>query len=347
MIKWYHREKNMKEIIVIPSYEPDNRLIELIKTIDLKQYTVIVVDDGSGEKYHHFYEQLDKHVHLISYNRNRGKGYALKKAFNYIKENIKEEYVVVTMDSDGQHIISDAKKLLTYAKKNPYTYVLGMRKRDGKTPLRSRIGNSLTMFCYRFVTGKKVYDTQTGLRAFSNKLMDFLLGVSGNRFEYEMKCLLEIPKSDILIHEIEINTIYYEKNKGSHFKVIRDSYLIYKDFFKVSLAFIICLIYDYLMFIFIFLITRNILYSNIISGMTSLICYGILNWENIVQSERDCTRLFIKYFPLAIIVLFFNTFVLNIFVNNFLINNYVAKIIVNIIFVSFYYLIHRSIIYKK
>ena len=119
------------------------------------------------------------------------------------------------MDSDGQHKVSDAQKLCDYIKYNQDCIVIGKRIRSNKTPVRSRIGNSITKVIYNLVTGNNIYDTQTGLRAFSYRLIDFNLGVKGDRYEYEMNVLLEAPLDNIKIKEIEIETIYIDNNSNS------------------------------------------------------------------------------------------------------------------------------------
>ena len=161
----------MKMISLIPAYEPDDKLITLVD--ELKKYNVyiIVVDDGSGSKYKNIFEAIKDKAHVISYKKNRGKGYALKKGMQFIKKNLNNDYIVVTMDSDGQHTVEDAEKLVKYVKKHKNTLVLGSRKRGEDTPLRSFFGNTITCFIFDLVTHTKIYDTQTGLRAFSSNLI--------------------------------------------------------------------------------------------------------------------------------------------------------------------------------
>ena len=86
----------METIILIPSFEPDNKLIELLKSID-ECYHVIVIDDGSGKKYFDIYEESKKYAHVISYDKNMGQGYALKEGLKYIKDNYKD-CIIDTMD---------------------------------------------------------------------------------------------------------------------------------------------------------------------------------------------------------------------------------------------------------
>lgn len=149
-----------------------------------------------------------------------------------MKKNIKKDYVVITVDCDGQHSVSDTLNLLNVCEKNPKDLILGKRLREGKIPLRSRLGNAITRFIYRITTGLDVYDTQTGLRAFSKTLVPFMLDIEGDRFEYEMNVLLNCPKNKIKIREVEIKTIYINNNSGSHFNPLKDSFEIYKEILK-------------------------------------------------------------------------------------------------------------------
>lgn len=226
----------MKNIILIPAYEPDDKLIKLVCDLSKEDFDIVIVDDGSGTDYKNIFDKCIGTAKVISYKENKGKGYALKTGLKYIKDNYKEEYIIVTMDCDGQHAIRDAKKLIDEITLNKDILVLGKRIRSGKTPLRSRVGNAITRFVYKITTGIDVYDTQTGLRSFSDKLMDYLIEIEGNRFEYEMNALLKCARDKIIIKEIVIDTIYIDNNSKSHFNGIKDSYRIYKNIIKFLLS---------------------------------------------------------------------------------------------------------------
>lgn len=220
-----------KNIALIPSYKPDDKLIKLVKELKKENIFVIIVDDGSGDEYRQIFEECKQYAHVISYGQNKGKGYALKTGMLYIKENYKE-FIIVTMDSDGQHTVKDALKLFDYIKNNQEKLVLGKRIRSNKTPIKSRVGNEITRIIYKVTTGINIYDTQTGLRAFSDKLIDYMLEIKGDRYEYEMNVLLYLKKNNIKVKELEIETIYINNNNGSHFKGVKDSIKIYKQIIK-------------------------------------------------------------------------------------------------------------------
>ena len=78
---------------------------------------------------------------------------------------------------------------------NPSHLVLGARAFVGKVPARSRFGNKVTAGLFHLITGQKVTDTQTGLRAFTTNLIPFMLKIEGQRYEYEMNVLLAASKS--------------------------------------------------------------------------------------------------------------------------------------------------------
>ena len=143
-----------------------------------------------------------------------------------------KNYIIVTMDADGQHEITDALKLLEYVSRHDDVLALGKRCWDKTMPIRSRIGNTITRFVFNNKTGLKIYDTQTGLRSFSYKLIDYMLKCDGNRYEYEMNVLLNLKNNNIKYYEMPIKTIYINNNKTSHFNGIVDSYRIYKEIVK-------------------------------------------------------------------------------------------------------------------
>lgn len=339
----------MKKIILIPSYEPDNKLIQLIKTIDKNEFSIIIIDDGSGKKYENIFNKIKENndIKLLSYPVNQGKGYALKTGMKYIKENYKKDYIIITMDSDGQHKIEDAKKLADYVEKNPTTLVLGMRTRDKKVPLRSRIGNEITKGIYSLVTNLHIYDTQTGLRAFSNKLVDLFLTIDGERFEYEMNVLLQCAKRKIPIKEIKIATIYIESNKSTHFKTIKDSYRIYKEIIKFSLSSIMCFIIDYIFFVIFTICLKNIIISNILSRIISATTNYTINKKVVFNNNNPVQQSAILYFLLALLILVLNTIILNILTNYFLINSLISKIITEIILFIISYIVQKKIIFSK
>ncbi len=337
----------MKNIFLIPSYEPDYKLINLLKKLSEVSENIIVVNDGSGKKYDKIFKESEKYAHVISYSTNKGKGHALKTGFKYIKDNYEKDYCVVTMDSDGQHSVSDAIKLLDLASKNDNTLILGKRLRSKNTPLRSRFGNEITMLVFYLSAGYSIYDTQTGLRSFNYKIMDYMLNITGERFEYEMNVLLNLKRNNINVLEEEIETIYIDNNSGTHFSTIKDSWRIYKDIIKFSFVSITSFLLDYILYVIFLVLSSSVIISNIFARIISATYNYNLNRTLVFENDNSIQKTFIQYFLLAFVVLILNTLLLNILVDFIGINEFVSKIITEItLFISNYF-IQKKIIFRK
>ena len=203
--------------IVIPAYEPDERLLLLLETLkEGSQGPVVIVDDGSGHAYKEIFEQAGAYVEalggvVLTHEVNRGKGRALKTAFACILKKYPEAVGCVTADSDGQHTVECIEKVRKTLEEHPDSLVLGVRRFDGKdVPWRSRMGNGITERVFAYVSGVHVTDTQTGLRGIPRAFMEELLDVQGERFEFETQMLLESAGSYPII-EVPIRTIYDSK----------------------------------------------------------------------------------------------------------------------------------------
>ena len=98
------------KVALVPSYEPNSVLLDVVNELLTNGFNVVVVNDGSGPNYDDVFSKLPSEVHYLAYDTNHGKGYALKHGLKYIKENF-QDCIIVTLDSDGQHRVSDAVRI--------------------------------------------------------------------------------------------------------------------------------------------------------------------------------------------------------------------------------------------
>ncbi|MBE6565227.1 MAG: glycosyltransferase family 2 protein [Ruminococcaceae bacterium] len=220
-------------VILIPAYKPTDALLTLLKTLHGMGFSVVCIDDGSGPAFDRIFEQAAQTADVLRYPLNKGKGGALKLGIRHIAES--EAYrsfrAIVTADADGQHTPKDILRVAETMEKTD-GLVLGVRRFTGKVPLRSRFGNSLTVGVFALASGKRLSDTQTGLRAFSIEKAPLYASIGGERYEYEMNVLFAAVENRIPITEVDIETVYENDNKGSHFHAIRDSFRIYRCIFS-------------------------------------------------------------------------------------------------------------------
>jgi glycosyltransferase involved in cell wall biosynthesis len=224
--------------VVIPAYKPGRELVETVKAcIGLPRpedkFRFIIVDDGSGEEYASVFEQAAAYpaVTVLRHAVNRGKGAALKTAFNHVL--LSEDCAgVVTADADGQHLPKDILAVSRLLTERGGALVLGCRSFGGKVPWRSRIGNSLTAFVTRLLLGKAVRDTQTGLRGIPKTALGDFLRLAPNGYDFEMEMLVAAITKKMPVIQVPIETVYLDNNKHSHFNPLRDSLAIYAVFIK-------------------------------------------------------------------------------------------------------------------
>ncbi len=344
----------MKIIALIPAYEPEENMLDLLENIKKDtDMDIVVVNDGSSDACKDIFSKAKEFAKVLEHEVNKGKGRALKTGLNYINDNYRGEYIVVTMDADGQHTIEDAIKICDLVKKSPDILVLGKRFFGEDVPLRSRFGNAMTRLVYKIATGVKVYDTQTGLRAFSYKLLPLMLEIKGERYEYEINVLMECSKNNIEIKEIDIATIYINNNSGSHFNVFKDSYRIYKEIFKFCAASIICFLVDYALYCIGLVFTVSLgkglstVVSNVFARIVSSLLNFTLNKKVVFKRKGNTLKLAISYFMLALCILAGNTIVLKMFVEVFNIDTKIAKLITELIFFIISWFIQKFLIFKK
>lgn len=299
--------------IIIPSYEPDDKLVAVVK--DIKQELdaeIILVNDGSDPSYDSFFQRSQAlGAQLLTHESNRGKGAALKTAFAYLLEHADERARVITVDSDGQHLIEDIVKVANRVAEAPEQIVLGSRAFVGKVPFRSRFGNKVTAKLFQLVTGQLVTDTQTGLRGFSYQHLPWLLTLDGERFEYEFNMLLEAKRAGYQLVEEPIETVYLDENKSSHFRPLQDSLRIYAPFIKFSFSACSAGICDMLLFFIVMTLTKHLLLSVVVARvLSSALQYG-LNAKFVFKTDSSSLLSLTRYALLVIGILACNYLLIN------------------------------------
>lgn len=302
--------------IIIPSYEPDERLCALLSALkDSLKNPIIIVNDGSDSSYDKCFDEakgiLGGQGIFLKHEVNKGKGQALKTAFNYILENMPDAVGAVTADSDGQHSPECIEKVINALGENPNSLIMGVRNFDGSNvPKKSRFGNKLTTKVLYSATGVKVSDTQTGLRGIPMSFMKELINVKGDRFEFETIMLLESAKKYPIV-EVPIQTIYDSKeNHQTHFNPVKDSLKIYFIILKRFLKFSICSLTSCAIDLIMFSIFCKILKTQDVIGYVAIATAiarvfscafnFTINYIVVFKSDENIIKSLIKYSGFAV-----------------------------------------------
>ncbi len=295
-------------VVLIPAYKPQQSLLELCETLKEMGFSLVVVNDGSGSDFDSIFSQLPPGTVFLDHEVNRGKGQALKTGLKAIEEYYPQATVIVTADADGQHLPEDILQVGKALTQGEQGLIIGSRRFHGKVPFKSRFGNTLTRWLFALSTRVRVYDTQSGLRAFSPADIPFLLSVPGERYEYELNVLMHATRKGIPIREVPIHTVYEKGNPTSHFHVIRDSYRVYAQLLKFSLSSLGAFWLDYIALLILrnWLIgmglSRSLLISSIIARLISATFNYTVNRLWVFNSQASVKKTASAYVFLAIML---------------------------------------------
>ncbi|MCH7723258.1 MAG: glycosyltransferase family 2 protein [Bacteroidetes bacterium] len=194
---------NNKVAAVIPFYN-ESKTINRIVLETLKYVSfVIAVDDGSTDGSPDNIP-ITENVTLISYKKNCGKGYALRKG---LEKGIEKGFLkLVTIDADSQHDPEEIHKLISGL--TNYDIVIGNRLNDLKgMPLQRRISNKITSFLLSIKTGQKILDSQCGFRAYRADVVKKITTVEDG-YEAETEILIKASRHGYKIGFANVSTIY-------------------------------------------------------------------------------------------------------------------------------------------
>lgn len=208
-----------KILVVVPTYNNAGTIVSVIEQV--RQYSdhILVVNDGSTDTTAEIIRSLN--VEQISYSKNRGKGYAIRRSFEYAKQN--GYNYVLTIDSDGQHYASDIANFTREITSNPDSLIIGARNLTADNmPSKNTFANKFSNFWYRIETGNKLIDTQSGFRLYPIRKIGDTRFFS-NRYEFEVEVLVRSAWNGVNVYNIPIQVYYPPTDERiSHFKPLKD-----------------------------------------------------------------------------------------------------------------------------
>lgn len=310
--------------VVLPSLDPDEKLGLVIEGLLEHGFSdIILVNDGSKqENLHYFEEAAAAHpgvITLLHHAVNRGKGAALKTAFNWFLVHRPHSAGVVTVDGDNQHHPADTRACALHMMETG-RITLGYRDFTLEhVPARSRFGNHTTSAIFKIFVGMTISDTQTGLRAIPREDLELLSTVAGDRFEYETNMLLAMKDNGIPFDEVKIRTVYIEENKSSHFHPIRDSWRIYKlilaHFFRYTAVSLISAVIDNGVYAILASLLHNPLFGFALTAactagarVVSSLFNFFMNKKVVFKTNTPTGKAMLRYYALAIPQLFAQAF---------------------------------------
>ncbi len=215
--------KEMRYCVVIPTYNNENTLRQVITRVLDVTTDVIVVNDGSTDSSLTIIANFHG-IQVVSYPKNKGKGNALKLGFRKAIE-LGYEYAI-TIDSDGQHYPDDIPKLIKKMNEEPGKLIMGSRNMEqAGIPGKSSFGNKFSNFWFWAETGIALPDTQTGFRAYPLQKIKNMFFFT-QKFEFEVEVIVRLAWKNVKFAEVPVK-VDYPEDRVSHFRP-------FKDFARIS-----------------------------------------------------------------------------------------------------------------
>lgn len=203
----------IKPLIIIPAYNEESSIANVISDLKSHGYTnIIVVNDGSQDQTG---KQIEKTgVPVLTHIVNRGLGAALGTGFEFATK--KNADLVVTFDSDGQHKAKDIQKIIDPVLSRHADVVIGSRMLWNKKsmPLSRLLENYISNLATFCLYGVWATDTLSGLRAFNKKALN-CIKIKTQRMEVSNEFFKEIRRNKLKYFEVPLEPVYTDYSMGS------------------------------------------------------------------------------------------------------------------------------------
>lgn len=204
--------------VIVPTYNNQKTLKKVLDSILDFTTNIIIVNDGSTDSTSEILKSYSQ-VTQIHHPKNLGKGRALRNGFRKALE-LGFEYAI-TIDSDGQHFAADIPVFLKAIQDEPNALLIGSRNMTQENvPKKSSFGNKFSNFWFKFETGIKLDDTQSGFRLYPLRLLPKRFFT--NKFEFEIEVIVRAAWKGIVVKNIPIQVLYDPAERVSHFRPFQD-----------------------------------------------------------------------------------------------------------------------------
>ena len=223
--------------VLIPTYNNAGTIAQLIHNVSEYTISILVVNDGSTDDTLSIIKTFP-HVKVLSYEKNIGKGWALRQGFQFAVQSGFD--YSISIDSDGQHFPKDLQAFITDLSANGPAIVIGARNMDqASVPGKSSRGNKISSFWFQVETGVRMPDTQSGFRLYPVHLLKEMKWIT-RKFEFEIEVLVRSSWKGIPIRSVPV-TVYYapKETRISHFRPFTDfTRITILNIFLVFIAFL-------------------------------------------------------------------------------------------------------------
>lgn len=227
--------------VIVPTYNNQGTLVQVLDRLQPFAEDILVVNDGSTDDTEKLLKNYPHPISLVSYQSNRGKGHALRVGFQTAL-SMGFEYAI-TIDSDGQHYPEDLPLFADAMQKHSGALIVGNRKLVQENMAgKSTFANYFSNFWFMIQTWQYLPDTQTGYRVYPLKELRATRFLT-SRYEAELELLVFQAWHGVKLVSTPIR-VYYppQEERVSHFRP-------FQDFMRISVLntvlCVLCLCYGW------------------------------------------------------------------------------------------------------
>ncbi len=201
---------------VIPAYNAADTIKQVVKGTLKHVPHVIVADDGSTDDTSRLAAAAG--AEIISIDKNRGKGNALKHLFH--QADIKGYDAVISIDADNQHDPDEIPLFLQAHREFPDDIILGSRMHEKEKIPRARYNSMhIARFFVSLAANQFIEDTQCGFRLYPFSLIKKMV-LTTDRYVTETEILIKAGDMGSKIRTVKIGALYGAQT--SHFRTVLD-----------------------------------------------------------------------------------------------------------------------------
>jgi glycosyltransferase involved in cell wall biosynthesis len=225
MTDWQKVFDDERVCVIVPTYNNERTIADVLRRVQAYTRNIIVVNDGSTPATMTAIRSLEQLPEIVDYIPNRGKGYALKMGFRRALE-LGYRYAI-TIDSDGQHFPEDIPAFMDCHAADKEALIVGARNLTADNmPSKNTFANKFSNFWFHLQTGIRLEDTQSGFRLYPLERINLRLPITP-RYEAELEFLVFAAWRGVPVVSVPVRVWYPpEDERVSHFRPFRDFFRI-------------------------------------------------------------------------------------------------------------------------
>lgn len=200
--------------VVIPVFNEDQVIADVIEEVRATFPNVVCVDDGSGDE--SASRVAGTRAHLVRHPINMGQGASLQTGLAYALARPGAKFFV-TFDADGQHQVSDVERMVELARGGEADVVLGSRflEQAEDVPWLKRVVLRVAVALSPTARKLRLTDAHNGLRVLTRPVAEGLR-ISMNGMAHASEIVSFLARSNAKVQEVPVTIRYteYSMSKG-------------------------------------------------------------------------------------------------------------------------------------